>query len=191
MHAPTYLYRYDYAPRTLRWSGFGATHATELFAVFDIYRTRFGALLTAAADRRHALRVSDEVIRRWRSFSQTGTPGEDCRLHAHPPCCHGDRPQESRRDRSAPAPQAGVGRLLAGAVNVMNDEGDQNAGIIEEPGDLTASWLTEKIGAGDVTEFTVERIGTGQMSECYSVQLTYAVPAVRRRWCSRSRPPIR
>lgn len=55
-HAPTYLYRYDYAPRTLRWSGFGATHATELLAVFDVYRTRFGALLTAAADRRAALR---------------------------------------------------------------------------------------------------------------------------------------
>ena len=38
-HAPTYVYRYDYAPRSLRWSGLGATHATELFAVFDIYRT--------------------------------------------------------------------------------------------------------------------------------------------------------
>ncbi|MDT5349492.1 MAG: para-nitrobenzyl esterase, partial [Mycobacterium sp.] len=76
-HAPTYLYRYDYAPRTLRWSGFGATHATELFAVFDIYRTRFGALLTAAADRRDALRVSNQVQRRWRSFSHTGVPGDD------------------------------------------------------------------------------------------------------------------
>ncbi|WP_407687733.1 carboxylesterase/lipase family protein [Mycobacterium sp. HUMS_1102779] len=76
-HAPTYLYRYDYAPRTLRWSGLGATHATELFAVFDIYRTRFGALLTAAADRRAALRVSNQVQRRWRSFSHTGVPGED------------------------------------------------------------------------------------------------------------------
>ena len=75
-HAPTYLYRYDYAPRTLRWSGFGATHATELFAVFDIYRTRFGSLLTAAADRRAALRVSNEVQRRWRSFSRTGVPGD-------------------------------------------------------------------------------------------------------------------
>ncbi|MBW0017028.1 MAG: carboxylesterase/lipase family protein [Mycobacterium sp.] len=77
VHAPTYLYRYDYAPRALRWSGFGATHATELFAVFDIYRTRFGALLTAAADRRPALRVSDEVQRRWRAFSRTGIPGAD------------------------------------------------------------------------------------------------------------------
>jgi para-nitrobenzyl esterase len=76
-HAPTYLYRYDYAPRTLRWSGLGATHATELLAVFDVYRTRFGALLTAAADRRAALRVSNQVQRRWRAFSRTGVPGED------------------------------------------------------------------------------------------------------------------
>ncbi|OBG34803.1 carboxylesterase/lipase family protein [Mycobacterium sp. E3198] len=76
-HAPTYLYRYDYAPRTLRWSGLGATHATELLAVFDLYRTRFGALLTAAADRRAALRVSNHVQRRWRSFGRTGSPGDD------------------------------------------------------------------------------------------------------------------
>jgi para-nitrobenzyl esterase len=76
-HAPTYLYRYDYAPRTLRWSGLGATHATELLAVFDVYRTRFGALLTAAVDRRAALRVSNQVQRRWRSFSRTGVPGDD------------------------------------------------------------------------------------------------------------------
>ncbi|KLO32502.1 carboxylesterase/lipase family protein [Mycobacterium haemophilum] len=76
-HAPTYMYRYDYAPRMLRWAGLGATHATELLAVFDIYRTRFGALLTAAADRHHALRVSNEVQRRWRCFGRTGVPGDD------------------------------------------------------------------------------------------------------------------
>ncbi len=76
-HAPTYLYRYDYAPRTLRWSGLGATHATELLAVFDVYRTRFGRLLTAAADRRSALRVSDDVQARWRAFSHSGVPGHD------------------------------------------------------------------------------------------------------------------
>jgi para-nitrobenzyl esterase len=77
LHAPTYSYRYDYAPRTLRWSGLGATHATELLAVFDVYRTKFGRLLTAAADRRSALRVSDDVQARWRAFSRTGMPGED------------------------------------------------------------------------------------------------------------------
>ncbi len=76
-HAPTYLYRYDYAPRMLRWSGLGATHATELLAVFDVYRTRLGGLLTAAADQRAALRVSNQVQRRWRAFSRSGVPGDD------------------------------------------------------------------------------------------------------------------
>jgi para-nitrobenzyl esterase len=75
-HARTYAYRYDYAPRTLQWTGLGATHATELLAVFDVYRTRLGSLLTAAADRRSALRVSNDVQRRWRAFSTGGTPGD-------------------------------------------------------------------------------------------------------------------
>ncbi|MCV7424472.1 carboxylesterase/lipase family protein [Mycobacterium yunnanensis] len=76
-HAPTYVYRYDYAPRTFHLSGLGATHATELFAVFDVYRTRFGSLMTAVADRRSARRVSNDVQNRWRAFSRTGSPGED------------------------------------------------------------------------------------------------------------------
>jgi len=83
-HAPTYLYRYDYAPRTLRWSGLGATHATELLAVFDVYRTTFGKLLTAAADRKTALRVSDDIQKRWRAFAQTGVPGTEWPTYAEP-----------------------------------------------------------------------------------------------------------
>jgi para-nitrobenzyl esterase len=83
-HAPTYLYRYDYAPRTLRWSGLGATHATELLAVFDVYRTTFGKLLTAAADRRTALRVSDDIQKRWRAFAETGVPGTEWPTYAEP-----------------------------------------------------------------------------------------------------------
>jgi para-nitrobenzyl esterase len=83
-HAPTYRYRFDYAPRTLHWWGFGATHATELFAVFDIYRTRFGSLLTAAADGRSARRVSDDVQTRWREFSRRGVPGDDWPTYTRP-----------------------------------------------------------------------------------------------------------
>jgi hypothetical protein len=45
---------------------------------------------------------------------------------------------------------------------------------VERPSDLTPSWLTAAIGAGDVAAFEVERIGTGQMSECYRVRLSYA-----------------
>jgi hypothetical protein len=45
--------------------------------------------------------------------------------------------------------------------------------VIERPSELTAGWLTAAIRAGTIADFTVERIGTGQMSECYGVRLTY------------------
>jgi len=82
-HAPTYVYRYDYAPRTLHWSGLGATHATELLAVFDIYRTRLGSALTAAIDRRSALKVSHHLQSRWHNFSRTGVPSADWPAYTH------------------------------------------------------------------------------------------------------------
>jgi hypothetical protein len=46
--------------------------------------------------------------------------------------------------------------------------------LIERPADLTAEWLTATLASGTVTDFTFDRIGTGQMSECYRVALTYA-----------------
>jgi Ecdysteroid kinase-like family len=45
---------------------------------------------------------------------------------------------------------------------------------IERPDDVTADWLTAALGAGTVADFRTERIGTGQMSECYRFALTYA-----------------
>jgi len=44
---------------------------------------------------------------------------------------------------------------------------------VERPEDLTADWLTAAIGAGRVGAFSSERIGTGQMSECYRVGINY------------------
>lgn len=76
-HAPVYVYRYDYAPRTLQWSGLGATHATELLAVFDVYRMRLGRLLSTAGDQHSALRITDDVQARWCAFAHTGAPGEN------------------------------------------------------------------------------------------------------------------
>lgn len=75
--APTFVYRYDYAPRTLHWTGFGATHATELLAVFGIYRSRVGAVLTAGVDQRTAVKVSHLVQTRWNEFARSGVPGAD------------------------------------------------------------------------------------------------------------------
>ena len=45
--------------------------------------------------------------------------------------------------------------------------------VVERPSDLTAEWLTSAIGT-PVAGFTYERIGTGQMSECYRVELAHA-----------------
>ncbi|MCP9271213.1 carboxylesterase/lipase family protein [Mycolicibacterium arenosum] len=82
-YAPTYLYRYDYAPRTLQWSGLGATHATELLAVFDVYRTHFGRLLSAGSDHRSAVRVSDDMQGRWVAFAGHGVPGKGWPSYTH------------------------------------------------------------------------------------------------------------
>ena len=45
--------------------------------------------------------------------------------------------------------------------------------VVERPSDLTAEWLTSAIGT-PIAGFTYERIGTGQMSECYRVELSHA-----------------
>ncbi|BCO35710.1 phosphotransferase [Mycobacterium heckeshornense] len=47
------------------------------------------------------------------------------------------------------------------------------ASVVEQPSDLTADWLTGMLGA-PVAGFGVERIGTGQMSACYRIELTYS-----------------
>ena len=46
--------------------------------------------------------------------------------------------------------------------------------VIERPDELSAEWLTTVLSAGTVADFDYERIGTGQMSECYRVRLRYA-----------------
>ena len=71
------MYRYDYATAALRLAGMGATHATELLAVFDVYRSKFGRLLAAGVDSRAARKVTDDVQGRWLSFADHGVPGSD------------------------------------------------------------------------------------------------------------------
>ncbi|WP_205873259.1 DUF7064 domain-containing protein [Mycobacterium camsae] len=52
---------------------------------------------------------------------------------------------------------------------------------IERPSDLTPEWLTATVRAGAISQFTAERIGTGQMSECYRIGLTYSEPETKPR----------
>ncbi|ADG77321.1 Carboxylic ester hydrolase OS=Tsukamurella paurometabola (strain ATCC 8368 / DSM / CCUG 35730/ CIP 100753 / JCM 10117 / KCTC 9821 / NBRC 16120 / NCIMB 702349 / NCTC 13040) OX=521096 GN=Tpau_0684 PE=3 SV=1 [Tsukamurella paurometabola] len=73
-HQPTYFYRYDFAPKTLDLLGYGATHATELMAVFGVYHGITGWVMGALGDRRVAMRVSDGMQRDWITFARTGHP---------------------------------------------------------------------------------------------------------------------
>ena len=85
-HAPTYRVSLRLRTRTLHWSGFGATHATELFAVFDMYRSRFGWLLTAAR-RLPRRRAGSATTSRAAgvAFSRTGVPGDGLAALRHRP----------------------------------------------------------------------------------------------------------
>ncbi len=74
--APTYHYRYDYVTRLLKASGFGATHTTEMLAVFGSLKTYVAGFL-AIADWRSVSRLVAEVQGRWGGFARHRDPGSD------------------------------------------------------------------------------------------------------------------
>lgn len=68
--APTWSYRYDFVPRLLRATRFGATHATELPVVFGYGLGVLGSL----GGRRAVRAVSDRVQAHWLSVARSGAP---------------------------------------------------------------------------------------------------------------------
>ncbi|MFD3592470.1 carboxylesterase/lipase family protein [Nocardia sp. NPDC058640] len=73
-YAPTFAYRYDYAPRALHLAGFGATHALDLVPVFGWVDGPVGRAMTAAGGRRAFLAVQDYIQDNWLNFARTGQP---------------------------------------------------------------------------------------------------------------------
>lgn len=76
-HAPTFAYRFDYAPPVLHWLGLGATHASELLAVFGYGDSAAGRLLTLPGGRGGLAAVTADIQDRWLGFARTGRPGPD------------------------------------------------------------------------------------------------------------------
>ncbi len=72
--APTYSYRYDFAPRIMKWLGLGATHGFELFSVFGISETKFGKMMTVPGGRKAFAEVTEAVQSHWLHFARTGAP---------------------------------------------------------------------------------------------------------------------
>ncbi|WP_278262407.1 carboxylesterase family protein [Nocardia sp. AG03] len=73
-YAPTFAYRFDYAPRALRAAGFGATHALDLVPVFGWVDGPVGRMMTAAGGRRGFRAVQDFMQDNWAHFARTGSP---------------------------------------------------------------------------------------------------------------------
>ncbi|RJO76429.1 carboxylesterase/lipase family protein [Nocardia panacis] len=73
-HAPTYAYRYDFAPRALRLARLGATHATDLIPVFGATDDVFGRALTALGGRRGLRAVTRQFQDNWLEFARHGAP---------------------------------------------------------------------------------------------------------------------
>ena len=48
-----------------------------------------------------------------------------------------------------------------------------DAPVLRLPGDVSGDWLEQALKAGPVAGFTVEKIGTGQMSESRRIRIDY------------------
>lgn len=72
--APTYMYRFDYAPRAMKWAKLEATHMFELLAVFGYGAGALGRALTLPGGKRGMAAVTNTVQREWLSFARTGKP---------------------------------------------------------------------------------------------------------------------
>jgi para-nitrobenzyl esterase len=75
--APTWMYRYDYASRLLRLTGFGATHASELIPMFGELDSTAARIMTVLGGRASLRAVSDRMQNHWLHFARHGTPAAD------------------------------------------------------------------------------------------------------------------
>jgi para-nitrobenzyl esterase len=73
-HAPTYMYRLDYAPPAARLAGLHATHALDLIPVFGAVDTVLGRSLCPTGGYRQFLAVQNEFQENWLAFARTGKP---------------------------------------------------------------------------------------------------------------------
>ncbi len=72
--APTFVYRFDIAPRLLRLTGHDATHGLELFALFDRMSGPFGRALSALGGRRAFVAAGARMRAAWLRFAHEGVP---------------------------------------------------------------------------------------------------------------------
>jgi para-nitrobenzyl esterase len=73
--APTFMYRFDLAPRLLRLAGIDATHAAEIVPVFGEVDAPLAHVQTVLGGRAALRAVSARMQAHWVHFARHGTPG--------------------------------------------------------------------------------------------------------------------
>lgn len=71
--APVHMYRFDLAPRLVRWVGLDATHGIELFAIFDRSGGLFGRAVGIFGGYSAFEKTGKRMRANWLHFARTGT----------------------------------------------------------------------------------------------------------------------
>ncbi len=72
--APVYFYRFDVAPRLLRWAGLDATHGVEMFALFEQGDAPLARTMTSLGGRRTFTQAGERMRDAWIHFAAVGAP---------------------------------------------------------------------------------------------------------------------
>ena len=83
-YAPVYFYRFDVAPRLLRWAGLHATHGLELFALFEQADAPLARRMTSLGGRKVFSSAGERMRDAWLLFADVGRPPEWWPLYAEP-----------------------------------------------------------------------------------------------------------
>ena len=73
-HAPVYFYRFDVAPRLMRWAGLDATHGLELFALFEQTDEPLARRMTSLGGRKVLSDAGERMRDAWLRFADVGAP---------------------------------------------------------------------------------------------------------------------
>ena len=83
-YAPVYFYRFDVAPRLLRWAGLDATHGVELFALFEQTDARLTRTMTSLGGRKVFGSAGTRMRDAWLHFADVGAPPAGWPRYAEP-----------------------------------------------------------------------------------------------------------
>lgn len=75
-YAPTFAYRFDFAPRLLKLVGLDATHGVEMFALFDHLDDPMVRAMTSLGGYEQYAAAGERMRRSWLEFAESSSPGD-------------------------------------------------------------------------------------------------------------------